>query len=272
MGFVYKIIFLTFIVFCFKDNNKSHAAISEQIFKKSVVFFSFIDSKNYQKKLKRVHEQLTTNRLDVVNYLDSINFKVNKSVNESLLDYLNDREVENVIYYQEKDNMFVFRKLQNIQSKNPPYLKLNSDSLSFYVNKTIKNNPKTLTSFLFPSEPEIIKKAKIRLSNQILIKPNLKKEKVGYTNKTFINTQPNLIQIKEVEDYRFYYSEGINYIVYTIKGTNDFLKQTFNIKSLPSNQKRNVIMVVEHTVTKNKYFFHEEGVTDEVKLISLLFD
>jgi len=57
-----------------------------------------------------------------------------------------------------------------------------------------------------------------------------------------------------------------------IKGTNDFLKQTFNIKSLPSNQKRNVIMVVEHTVTKNKYFFHEEGVTDEVKLISLLFD
>ena len=188
------------------------------------------------------------------------------------MDYLNDREVENVIYYQEKDNMFVFRKLQNIQSKNPPYLKLNSDSLSFYVNKTIKNNPKTLTSFLFPSEPEIIKKAKIRLSNQILIKPNLKKEKVGYTNKTFINTQPNLIQIKEVEDYRFYYSEGINYIVYTIKGTNDFLKQTFNIKSLPSNQKRNVIMVVEHTVTKNKYFFHEEGVTDEVKLISLLFD
>ncbi len=237
MRFVYKIIFLTFIVFCFKNSNKSQAAISEQIFKKSVVFFSFIDSKNYQKKLKRVHEQLTTNRLDVVNYLDSINFKVNKSVNESLLDYLNDREVENVIYYQEKDNMFVFRKLQNIQSKNPPYLKLNSDSLSFYVNKTIKNNPKTLTSFLFPSEPEIIKKAKM-----------------------------------EVEDYRFYYSEGINYIVYTIKGTNDFLKQTFNIKSLPSNQKRNVIMVVEHTVTKNKYFFHEEGVTDEVKLISLLFD
>ena len=142
MRFVYKIIFLTFIVFCFKNSNKSQAAISEQIFKKSVVFFSFIDIKNYQKKLKRVHEQLTTNRLDVVNYLDSINFKVNKSVNESLLDYLNDREVENVIYYQEKDNMFVFRKLQNIQSKNPPYLKLNSDSLSFYVNKTIKNNPK----------------------------------------------------------------------------------------------------------------------------------
>ena len=110
------------------------------------------------------------------------------------------------------------------------------------------------------------------MSNQILIKPNLKKEKVGHTNKTFINTQPNLIQIREVEDYRFYYSEGINYIVYAIKGTNDFLKQTFNIKSLPSNQKRNVIMVVEHTVTKNKYFFHEEGVTDEVKLISLLFD
>ena len=55
-------------------------------------------------------------------------------------------------------------------------------------------------------------------------------------------------------------------------GFHDFLKQTFNIKSLPSNQKRNVIMVVEHTVTKNKYFFHEEGVTDEVKLISLLFD
>ena len=161
MRFVYKIIFLTFIVFCFKNSNKSQAAISEQIFKKSVVFFSFIDSKNYQKKLKRVHEQLTTNRLDVVNYLDSINFKVNKSVNESLLDYLNDREVENVIYYQEKDNMFVFRKLQNIQSKNPPYLKLNSDSLSFYVNKTIKNKPQTLTSFLFPSEPEIIKKAKI---------------------------------------------------------------------------------------------------------------
>ena len=89
MRFVYKIIFLTFIVFCFKNSNKSQASISEQIFKKSVVFFSFIDSKNYQKKLKRVHEQLTSNRLDVVNYLDSINFRVNKTVNESLLDYLN---------------------------------------------------------------------------------------------------------------------------------------------------------------------------------------
>jgi hypothetical protein len=118
----------------------------------------------------------------------------------------------------------------------------------------------------------MLSRANIRLSNQMLIKPILKEEKVGYTGNKTKNQPKNIIQIKEVEDYRYYYSEGINYIVYTLRGTNDFLKKTYNIKSLPDNTLRSIVLVVEHTVTRNKYFFYSEETKTEEDLISVFFN
>ena len=106
MRFVYKIIFLTFIVLFYKTIINLTLLFQNRYLKSQL--FSLIDSKNYQKKLKHVHEQLTTNRLDVVNYLDSISFNVNKEiVNESLLDYLNNQRLKTLSTI-EKDNVFIF--------------------------------------------------------------------------------------------------------------------------------------------------------------------
>ena len=94
------------------------------------------------------------------------------------------------------------------------------------------------------------------------------------TTQTLTNliSTKNIIQIKEVEDYRYYFSEGINYIIYTLRGTNDFLKKTYNIKTLPDNPLRSIVLVVEHTVTRNKYFFFKEEITTEEDLINVFFN
>ena len=190
----------------------------------------------------------------------------------SLITYFNEREIENAIFYNQSNQNLVFYEINKKSINSSFFLKTHIDSLGSYVKGVFNSIEEPSTTFLLAPKPEMLLKAKIRLSNQILIEPLLKEEKVGYTGNQLVNQPKNIVKINEVEDYRYYYSEGINYVVYSLKGTNAFLKRTYNIKSLPDNQSRSIVLVIEHTVTRNKYFFYREALTTEEDLINVFFN
>ena len=272
MKLTYKILLLTFFLGHENSSNTAFALQKKDIFKKSILLYTLKNNSSLNKTLNEVHNRLTSKRLDVIHYIDSINLYVSKDVTTSLIGYFNEREIENAIFYNQKNQNLIFYEVNKTAVNPSSFLEIHIDSLDVYIKNMFKSTKEPSTSFLLAPKPEILTKAKVRLSNQILIKPLLKKEKVGYTGNKIKNQPKNIVQIKEVEDYRYYYSEGINYIVYTLKGTNDFLKKTYNIKSLPNNTLRNIILVVEHTVTRNKYFFYSEKTKTEEDLISVFFN
>lgn len=272
MKLTYKILLLTFFFGYQKSTNSAFALQKQDVFKKSILLYTLNTHPSKDKTLNEVHNKLTSKRLDVVHYTDSINLYVSKEVTSSLIGYFNEREIENAIFYNQKNQSLVFYEINKTSVNPKPFLETHIDSLGTYIKNIFKSIKEPTTSFLLAPKPEMLSRANIRLSNQILIKPILKEEKVGYTGNKTKNQPKNIIQIKEVEDYRYYYSEGINYIVYTLRGTNDFLKKTYNIKSLPNNTLRSIVLVVEHTVTRNKYFFYSEETKTEEDLISVFFN
>ena len=64
------------------------------------------------------------------------------------------------------------------------------------------------------------------------------------------------IQVEEKEDYRFYFSNGVNYIIQFYTGTESFIQKTFNLKNRnPTSNKKTTILVLEHTATRNRFFY-----------------
>ena len=60
----------------------------------------------------------------------------------------------------------------------------------------------------------------------------------------------NLAWLKLIkkEDYRFYYSNGINYFISFYTGTESFLNKTYGIVGLEENSNQEMlILVLEHT-------------------------
>ena len=272
MNLTYKILLITLFLGFEKSTNIAFALQKKDIFKKSILLYTLNNNLSPNKTLDEIHKSLTSKRLDIIHYVDSINLYVSKEVTSSLIGYFSEREIQNAIFYNQKKQSLIFYEINKTSVNSNSFLETHIDSLDTYIKNVFKPTEEPLTSFLLAPKPEVLPKAKIRLSNQILIKPLLEEEKVGYAGNKTENQPKNIIQIKEVEDYRYYFSEGINHIIYTLRGTNDFLKKTYNIKTLPDNPLRSIVLVVEHTVTRNKYFFFKEEITTEEDLINVFFN
>ena len=78
-----------------------------------------------------------------------------------------------------------------------------------------------------------------------------------------------IVVVEEKEDYRFYYSNGINYFITFYKGTESFLKNTYGVDGLElGSNKETLILVLEHTATRNKLFYFNKEKTSEQELLS----
>ena len=75
-------------------------------------------------------------------------------------------------------------------------------------------------------------------------------------------------EVEKKEDYRFYYSSGINYFITFYVGTESFLNKTYGVVGLEENSNQEMlILVLEHTATRNKLFYFNKKTKTETELL-----
>lgn len=262
--------FLIFLMLFFEKKNESFS--QPQPLNKTIVLFSFSDQNNNKNSLETLHKKLISSGVDAVSYVDSLNFYSNKEVTEYFIDYINKREIKSVIFFSETNNKIITLTPDELKNNTKEAKGYSGDSSFFYFSKDLKKTPSS-PLFLFSPNPELINKITPKKYNEILFKPNLEKEKIGvFSTKKGTETK-NTILLEEKSDYRFYYSNGINYVVHFYKGREDFLRNTYKIKNLKEDSKKEIlILVLEHTATRNRFFYFAPMVTDESELFSLFIN
>ena len=237
--------------------------------KKSVVLYNLKDPKTTKKTLSALHQNLSSLGFDVVNYLDSINMFISDEVTKNLTAYFNEREIKNIIFYSQNEKTLSDYSPKNILNLNKkPEFVIVGDSVFSLLKKTIIKNKITQKNFLFSPFPEVINSINTKKTNQIINKPSLKKDKIGLVGLAYNDIPKNILQVEKKEDYRFYFSNGINYIISFYRGTNNFLKNTFRIKQLDKHpNEKSLVLVLEHTATRNKFFYYKDGIKDKKTLL-----
>ena len=77
-----------------------------------------------------------------------------------------------------------------------------------------------------------------------------------------------MVRVDKKEDYRFYYSNGINYFISFYTGTESFLNKTYGIVGLGENSNKEIlVLVLEHTATRNKLFYFNKKIKTETELL-----
>tara|TARA_B100001142_G_scaffold144923_1_gene145864 strand:- start:3900 stop:4730 length:831 start_codon:yes stop_codon:yes gene_type:complete len=244
-------------LFSFKSISQTENLDQNLISEKTIVVYSLLNKETEREKIFNIHKTLSSLGLDVVNYIDSLNTHTSNEITNSLLRYFDSREVKNTMLFSEKNNSISFYGLGFFnQKKESPKLILSGDSVFNELKNRIVNSKTKQKNFLLPPQPEILLKAKIKPFRKILIKPDISKDKVGVTTKINTELPKNIIQVEEKDDYRFYFSNGVNYIIQFYTGTESFIQKTFNLKNLnPTSNKKTTILVLEHTATRSRFFY-----------------
>ena len=210
------LVFFTLINFIFFINGISQKDNLDQNFisEKSIVVYSLLNKETETEKVFNIHKTLSSLGLDVVNYIDSLNTHTSNEITNSLLRYFDSREVKSIVLFSEKNNSISFYGLGFFnQKKESPKLILSGDSVFNKLKNRIIESKTKQKNFLLPPQPEVLLKAKIKPFRKILIKPDISKDKVGVTIKINTELPKNIIQVEEKDDYRFYFSNGVNYII-----------------------------------------------------------
>ena len=149
-------------------------------------------------------------------------------------------------------------------------MSIKGDSVLNKLKEELINKKLTQNTFLYSPQPELINKVKVNSFNKILLKPNLQNQKIGSTKNYNTNQgEAEIVIVEEKEDYRFYYSNGINYFLTFYKGTESFLKNTYSIDGLEQESNKEIlILVLEHTATRNKLFYFNKETISEQELLS----
>tara|TARA_X000001036_G_scaffold305381_1_gene284276 strand:- start:636 stop:1424 length:789 start_codon:yes stop_codon:yes gene_type:complete len=236
---------------------------------KSIVVYSFKNKEKEKEEIFKIHQKLTSIGVDVVNYIDSLNIYTSQETNKSLLEYIKKREIKNTIVFSESNKSIQFFSFNFFEKPNAlPTLVLSGDSVFNLLKTKIITLKSKQKNFLFSPQPEVLLKVKIKPSGRILRKPNLEKDKIGITIKLNINPPQNTTFVEEKDDYRFYFSNGINYVVHFYQGTEYFIQKTYNLENLnPTSNKKTLMLVLEHTATRNKYFYTNNNITNKEELL-----
>ena len=108
----------------------------------------------------------------------------------------------------------------------------------------------------------------------VLNKPNISKSKIGLVDFSIKDMPNNIVKVEKKEDYRYYFSNNISYVISFYKGTSGFISRSYKIKGLDSNQNKKVlVLVLENTATRNKFFYYKENLkTKEELLVDFLIN
>lgn len=263
---LFSLISLVFLQEVFSQSDNKNRGFSLE---KSIVVYSFKNKEKEKEEIFKIHQKLTSIGVDVVNYIDSLNIYTSQETNKSLLEYIKKREIKNTIVFSESNKSIQFFSFNFFEKPNAlPTLVLSGDSVFNLLKTKIITLKSKQKNFLFSPQPEVLLKVKIKPSGRILRKPNLEKDKIGITTKLNINPPQNTTFVEEKDDYRFYFSNGINYVVHFYQGTEYFIQKTYNLENLnPTSNKKTLMLVLEHTATRNKYFYTNNNITNKEELL-----
>lgn len=236
---------------------------------KTLVVFSFLNKENENQNLLDTHKNLIAIGVDAVNYINLLNLNSSPDIKKSINDYLKNREIKNILFYNEESKEINILSLGSFLNNQQPYMSIKGDSVLNKLKVELINKKLTQNTFLYSPQPELINKVKVNSFNKIILKPNLENQKIGSTKNYNTNQAAEIVIVEEKEDYRFYYSNGINYFLTFYKGTESFLKNTYSIDGLEQGSNKEIlILVLEHTATRNKLFYFNKEKTSEQELLS----
>lgn len=236
---------------------------------KTLVVFSFLNKENENQNLLDTHKNLIAIGVDAVNYINLLNLNSSPDIKKSINDYLKNREIKNILFYNEESKEINILSLGSFLNNQQPYMSIKGDSVLNKLKVELINKKLTQNTFLYSPQPELINKVKVNSFNKIILKPNLENQKIGSTKNYNTNQAAEIVIVEEKKDYRFYYSNGINYFLTFYKGTESFLKNTYSIDGLEQGSNKEIlILVLEHTATRNKLFYFNKEKTSEQELLS----
>lgn len=236
---------------------------------KTLVVFSFLNKENENQNLLDTHKNLIAIGVDAVNYINLLNLNSSPDIKKSINDYLKNREIKNILFYNEESKEINLLTLGSFLNNQQPYMSIKGDSVLKKLKEELINKKLTQNTFLYSPKPEVINRVKVKPFNKILVKPNLENQKIGSIKNYNTNQAVEIVVVEEKEDYRFYYSNGINYFITFYKGTESFLKNTYGVDGLElGSNKETLILVLEHTATRNKLFYFNKEKTSEQELLS----
>ena len=259
----------------FKNNKENKNFFKENLGKKAIVFFSFDEKNNQTKTISKTHKNLTDLGFDVVNYVNIVDFYISQEVQRQLVEYFNLREVEVLVFYQKEKEIKIrfcnYNHKTTLVDDTKGGYSFFGENIFYEIKKYLLSTNTKPTTFLFSPSPEIMYDINVKKRTIIKNPPKFKKQELGIvfkkeTEKTkkqilsLFNT--NIIEVEEKEDYRFYFSNGINYIIKFLTGTTKALKNIYNIKELKGEgYKKQTILVLENTISQNRYYHFNEAPT-----------
>ena len=211
----------------------------------------------------------------MINYVNIVDFYISQEVQRQLVEYFNLRGVEVLVFYQKEKEVKIrfcnYNHKTTLVDDTKGGYSFFGENIFYEIKKYLLSTNTKQTTFLFSPSPEIIHDINVKKRTIIKNPPKFKKQELGIvfeneTEKTkkqilsLFNT--NIIEVEEKEDYRFYFSNGINYIIKFLTGTTKALKNIYNIKELKGDgYKKQTILVLENTISQNRYYHFNEAPT-----------
>ena len=267
----------------FKNNKENKSFFKENLGKKTIVFFSFDEKKNQIKTINNTHKNLTGLGFDVINYINIVDFYISQEVQRQLVEYFNLRGVEILVFYQKEREKEIKIRFCNYNNKitlvdeTKGGYSFFGENIFYEIKKDLLSTNTKQTTFLFSPDPETIYDINVKKRTRIKNLPKFKKQELGIvlenvteeTKKQILSLfNTNTIEVEEKEDYRFYFSNGINYVIKFLTGTTEALKNIYNLKDLKGvGYKKQTILVLENTISQNRYYhFNETPTINKINL------
>ena len=264
-------------LFFFKNNKENKSFFKENLGKKTIVFFSFDEKKNQIKTINNTHQNLTGLGFDVINYINIVDFYISQEVQRQLVEYFNLRGVEILVFYQKEREKEIKIRFCNYNNKitlvdeTKGGYSFFGENVFYEIKKDLLSTNTKQTTFLFSPDPEIIYNINVKKRTRIKNLPKFKKQELGIvlenvteeTKKQILSLfNTNTIEVEEKVDYRFYFSNGINYVIKFLTGTTEALKNIYKLKELKGvGYKKQTILVLENTISQNRYYHFNETPT-----------
>jgi len=266
---IFVLFSLTTLIVLPRVFSQSKNKTTDFVLQKSIVVYSLENKEKENETISKIHKNLISAGIDVVNYIDTLNIQTSKETTKAMLRYLKSREVYNTIVFSEKNKSIQFYGLNFFEEQTPaPNLVVSGDSVFNLLKRKIVKSKSKQKNFLFSPQPEVLLKVKIKPFGRILRKPNTSKDKIGVIKKLKLDLPENISFVEEKDDYRFYFSNGINYVLHFYEGTEYFIQKTYSLNNLnPNSNKKILVLALEHTATRNKYFYTNNNITKKEELL-----
>ena len=91
--------------------------------------FSFLNKENENQNLLDTHKNLIAIGVDAVNYINLLNLNSSPDIKKSINDYLKNREIKNILFYNEESKEINLLTLGSFLNNQQPYMSIKGDSV-----------------------------------------------------------------------------------------------------------------------------------------------